>query len=105
MEDYLHAANVGQHSAVEFAQFYLKGYAATWWRTMRQEEWKNHGYTWELFKERVEAEFVPRNSNYISRRKLRDLVNATNDNLRLHFPSCALYFFLSLISRCIIQLS
>jgi signal recognition particle GTPase len=30
MEDYLHAAKVGRHSTVELAQFYLKGYAATW---------------------------------------------------------------------------
>jgi hypothetical protein len=29
MEDYLHVAKVGRHSAVEFAQSYLKGYAAT----------------------------------------------------------------------------
>jgi hypothetical protein len=49
---------------------------------MRQEEGKNHGYTWEFFKEHVKAKFVPRNFNYISRCKLRDLVNATNDNLR-----------------------
>jgi len=35
MEDYLHAAKVGRHSAVELAQSYLKGYAATWWRTVR----------------------------------------------------------------------
>jgi hypothetical protein len=34
MEDYLHAAKVRRHSAVEFAQSYLKGYAATWWRTV-----------------------------------------------------------------------
>jgi hypothetical protein len=53
MEDYLHAAKVGRHSAMEFAQSYLKGYGSTWWRTMRQEEGKNHGYTWEFFKERV----------------------------------------------------
>jgi hypothetical protein len=65
MEDYIHAAKVGQHSAVELAQSYLKGYAATWWRTVRQEEGKNHGYTWEFFKERLELEFVPRNSDYI----------------------------------------
>jgi hypothetical protein len=45
MEDYLHIAKVGRHSAVEFAQSYLKGYAATWWRIVRQEEGKNHGYT------------------------------------------------------------
>jgi hypothetical protein len=82
MDDYLHAAKVGQHSAVELAQSYLKGYAATWWRTVRQEEGKNHGYTWEFFKERLESKFVPRNSDYISRCKLRDLVNATNENLR-----------------------
>jgi len=49
---------------------------------MRQEEGKNHGYTWEFFKERVETKFFPRNSDYISRCKLRDLVNATNENLR-----------------------
>jgi hypothetical protein len=49
---------------------------------MRQEEGKSHGYTWEFFKDRVETEFVPKNSNYISRWKLRDLVNATNENLR-----------------------
>jgi hypothetical protein len=60
----------------------LKGYAATWWRTVRQEEGKNHGYTWEFFKELLESEFVPRNFDYISRCKLRDLVNATNENLR-----------------------
>jgi hypothetical protein len=82
MEDYIHAAKVGRHSAMELAQSYLKGYAATWWRTVKQEEGKNHGYTWEFFKDRVEAEFVPRNSDYISRCKLCDLVNATNENLR-----------------------
>jgi len=38
MEDYLHAAKVGRHSVVELAQSYLKGYASTWWRTVRQEE-------------------------------------------------------------------
>ncbi len=70
MEDYIHVAKVGQHSAVELAQSYLKGYVATWWRIVRQEGWKNHGYTWEFFKERVEVEFVPRNSDYISRCKL-----------------------------------
>jgi hypothetical protein len=57
------------------------GYATTWWRIMKQEEGKNHGYTWEFFKERVETEFVPRNSDYISRCKLCDLVNVTNENL------------------------
>jgi hypothetical protein len=44
MEDYIHAAKVGRHSTVELAQAYLKGYATTWWRTLRQEEGKNHGY-------------------------------------------------------------
>jgi len=82
MEDYIHATKVGQHSAVELVQSYLKGYAATWWRTVRQEEGKNHGYTWELFEERLESEFVPRNFDYISKCKLRDLVNATNENLK-----------------------
>jgi len=81
MEDYLHAAKVGRHSAVELAQSYLKGYASTWWRTMKQEEGKTHGYSWEFFKERIESEFIPKNSNYISRCKFRDLVNANNDNL------------------------
>ncbi len=82
MEDYLHATKVGRHLAVELAQSYLKGYASTWWRTMRQEKGKNHGYTWEFVKERIESEFVPKNFDYISRCKLRDVVNATNDNLR-----------------------
>jgi len=81
MEDYLHGAKVGQHSTMELAQSYLKGYAVTWWKIVRQEEGKNHGYIWEFFQERVESEFVPRNSDYISRCKLRDFVNATNDNL------------------------
>jgi hypothetical protein len=81
MEDYLHGTKVGRHSTVELAQSYLKGYASTWWRTMRQEEGKTHGYTWEFFKERIELEFIPKNSDYISRCKLCDLVNATNDNL------------------------
>jgi hypothetical protein len=45
MEDYLHVAKVGQHLAVELTQSYLKGYVATWWKTLRQEEGKNHGYT------------------------------------------------------------
>jgi hypothetical protein len=35
MEDYIHAAKVRWHSAVELAQSYLKGYAATWWRILR----------------------------------------------------------------------
>jgi hypothetical protein len=82
MDDYLHAAKVGRHSVVGLAQSYLKGYAATWWRMVRQEERKNHGYMWEFFKERLESEFVPRNFDYILRCKFRDLVNATNENLR-----------------------
>jgi len=44
MEDYLHAAKVGRHLAVELAQSYLKGYVATWWRTKKQKEGKNYGY-------------------------------------------------------------
>jgi hypothetical protein len=48
---------------------------------MKQEEGKTHGYTWEFFNKRIELEFIPKNSNYISRCKLHDLVNATNDNL------------------------
>ncbi len=82
MDNYIHAAKVGRHSAMELAQSYLKGYAATWWRTVKLEEGKNNGYMWEFFKERIELEFIPRNSDYISRCKLRDLVNATNENLR-----------------------
>jgi hypothetical protein len=81
MEDYIHAAKVRRHLTMELAQSYLKGYVSTWWRTMKQEEGKTHGYTWEFFKERIELEFIPKNSNYISRCKLRDLVNAMNDNL------------------------
>jgi hypothetical protein len=82
MEDYLHATKVGRHSAIELAQSYLKGYAATWWRIVRQEEGKSHGYTWEFFKDRVKTEFVPRNFDYISRCKLHNLVNATNEKLK-----------------------
>jgi hypothetical protein len=81
MEDYIHPAKVGRHLAVELTQSYLKGYASTWWRMVRQKERKNHGYTWEFFKERIELEFIPKNSDYISRFKLHNLVNATNDNL------------------------
>jgi len=66
---------------VELAQSYLKGYASTWWRTMKQKEGKTHGYTWEFFKEHIELEFIPKNCDCISRCKLRDLVNSTNDNL------------------------
>jgi hypothetical protein len=67
MKDYLHAAKLGRHSTVELAQSYLKGYAATWWRTVKQEEGKSHGYTWEFFKEHLESEFFPRNFDYICR--------------------------------------
>jgi hypothetical protein len=49
---------------------------------VRQEEGKSDGYTLEFFKERIELEFIPNNFDYISMCKLRDLVNATNDNLR-----------------------
>ncbi len=82
MEEYLHAAKVGQHLAMELAQSYLKGYASTWWRTVRQEEGKTHGYTWEFFKECIKFKFIPKNSDYISRCKFRDFLNGTNDNLR-----------------------
>jgi hypothetical protein len=47
-----------------------------------QEERKNYGYTREFFKERIKLEFIPKNFDYISRCKLLNLVNATNDNLR-----------------------
>ncbi len=46
------------------------------------EEGKTHGYTWEIFKEHIELEFIPNNSDYISRCKLCDLMNLMNDNLR-----------------------
>jgi hypothetical protein len=36
MDDYIHAAKVNRHSTMELAQSYLKGYAATWWRPVRQ---------------------------------------------------------------------
>jgi len=49
MDDYLHATKVGRHSALELTQSYLKGYVATWWRTVRQKEGKNHGYISEFF--------------------------------------------------------
>jgi hypothetical protein len=52
MEHYVHAVKVGQKSAMELNQSYLKGYASTWWRIVKQEEGKTHGYTWEFFKER-----------------------------------------------------
>jgi hypothetical protein len=81
MEDYFHATKVGRHSVVELTQSHLKGYVLTWWRTMRQEDGKTHGYTWEFFKKCIELEFIPKNSNYISRCKLHDFVNVTNDNL------------------------
>jgi len=48
---------------------------------VKQEEGKTHGYTWEFFKERIESEFILKNSDYISRCKLCDLVNVNNDNL------------------------
>jgi hypothetical protein len=48
---------------------------------VRQEEGKTHGYTWEFFNGCIKLEFVPKNFDYISRCKLCDLVNATNDNL------------------------
>jgi hypothetical protein len=76
-----HATKVGRHLAVKLAQSYLKRYASTWWKIVRQEEGKNHGYTWEFFKEHIELQFIPKNSDYISRCKLHDLVNVTNDNL------------------------
>jgi hypothetical protein len=38
MEDYFHVVKVGRHSVVELAKSYLKGYASTWWRMVRQEE-------------------------------------------------------------------
>jgi hypothetical protein len=60
------------------------------------KEGKTHGYTWEFFKERIELEFIPKNSDYISRCKLRDLVNATNDNLRQYVRA---YFELMLEIR------
>jgi hypothetical protein len=63
---------------------------------VRQEEGKTHGYTWEFFKERIESEFIPKNYDYISRCKLHDLVNATNDNLRQYVKA---YFELMLEIR------
>jgi len=81
MEHYLHVVKVGRHFAVELAQSYLKGYASTWWRIVKQKEGKTHDYTWEFFKECIELEFLPNFFDYILRCKLHDLVNATNDNL------------------------
>ncbi len=78
MEDYFHVAKIGRHLAVELSQSCLKGYLSTWWRIVRQEEGKTHGYKWEFFKESIELEFIPKNFDYVSRCKLHDLVNATN---------------------------
>jgi hypothetical protein len=66
---------------VELVHSYLKGYVSTWWRMVKQKEGKSHGYTWEFFKGHIELEFIPKIFDYISRFKLCDLVNATNDNL------------------------
>jgi hypothetical protein len=63
MEDYFHVAKVGQHSIMEFTQSYIKGYVSTWWRMLRQEVGKTHGYKWEFFKEHIELEFTPKTSN------------------------------------------
>jgi hypothetical protein len=60
---------------------------------MNQKEGKTHGYTWEFFKECIELEFIPKNSHYISRCKLRDLVNATNDNLRQYVKVYSEFMF------------
>jgi hypothetical protein len=81
MQHYLHAIKVGWHSTMELAQSYLKGYCLTWWKTIRQEEGKTHGYTWEFFKECIKLKFIPMNSDHISRCKLHDLVNLMNDHL------------------------
>jgi hypothetical protein len=81
MENYIHAAKVGRHSDVELAQSSLKGYPSTWWRIVKQEEGKNHGYTWEFFKEHMESKLIPKNFDYILKFKLCDLVNVMNDNL------------------------
>jgi hypothetical protein len=43
MEDCLHIIKVGQHSTMEIAWSNLKGYASTWWRTVRLKEGKTHG--------------------------------------------------------------
>jgi hypothetical protein len=50
---------------MEVTQSYLKGYASTYERTMREEEGNTHGYTWEFFKEHIELEFIPKNFDYI----------------------------------------
>jgi len=63
---------------------------------VRQEEGKNHCYTWEFYKERIELEFIPKNFDYILRCKFHDLVNATNDNLRQYVRA---YFELMLEIR------
>jgi hypothetical protein len=81
MEDYFHVTKVGQQCVVGLVQSYLKGYVSTWWRIVKQKERKTHGYIWEFFKKHIELEFNPKNSDYISRFKFYDLVNATNDNL------------------------
>ncbi len=78
---------------MELAQFYLKGYASTWWRTLRQEEGKTHGYTWEFFKEHIELEFIPMNFDYISKCKLHNLVNVGNDNLRQYVRVYSKFMF------------
>jgi hypothetical protein len=69
---------------------------------VRQEEGKTHGYTWEFFKERIELEFIPKNYHYISRCKLRDLVNAMNNNLRQYVK---VYFELMLEIRNVHELN
>jgi len=95
MEDYIHATKVERHSAVELAQSYLKGYVSTWWRTVKQEERKTHGYTWEFLKEHIELKFNPKKLNYILRCKFRDLVNVTMTtcvNMSRRIPNSCLKF-------------
>ncbi len=74
MEDYFHVAKVGQHFTMELVRSYIKGYASTWWRMVRQEERKTHGYTWEFFKE-------------------HNLVNVTNDNLHQNVRAYTKFMF------------
>jgi hypothetical protein len=54
----------------------------------REDPWLHMG----ILQGTHESEFIPKNSNYISRYKLRDLVITTNDNLRqyvkVYFELC-----------------
>ena len=80
MEQYFRATRPdSEDTKVSIATMYLNGDAKLWWRTRWEEiqQGRCRVDTWEDLKRELRTQFLPENTEFVARRKLRQLRQST----------------------------